>query len=62
LAHGELLQIKMPPVKVEALLTVGKNCVTCAHQGTCWGVFLGCWFCTVHWILQVILWVEVRWN
>jgi hypothetical protein len=40
-AHGELLQmLKMPPVNVQALLTVGKNCVTFAHQGTCWGVLV----------------------
>jgi hypothetical protein len=37
-AHGELLQMfKMPPVKVEALLTVGKNCVTCSPR-----YLLGC--------------------
>lgn len=29
--HGELLQMfKVPTVKVQALLTVGKNCVTCS--------------------------------
>jgi hypothetical protein len=37
-AHGELLQMfKMPTVKVQALFTVGENCVTYADQS-----FSGC--------------------
>jgi hypothetical protein len=49
-AHSELLQMfKMPAVKVQALLTGGKNCVTCSPR-----YLLRCvssWvvgFCTVH--------------
>lgn len=39
--HGEQPQMfKVPTVKVQALLTVGKNCVTCAHQAICWSVLV----------------------